>query len=165
MAQVTEGTQTGVSTSPGSTLSWQERWESLKAGLVGAIAAGLLFGLLALLETQILAHWPISAAELNHSWGISLLISSAIAMLAGFLFAVTYRYVIRQNQNHHLGSGAVMAFGLVRGLAQVDVGVQAQLAPLLLVIFVLESVALFAGIRLVIDWTIAQKWLKSCSTP
>jgi hypothetical protein len=133
MAQVTEGAQTGISTSPGSTLSWQERWESLKAGLVGAIAAGILFGLIALLETQLRTHLPDFSTGLNRSLGISTLISLAIAMLAGFLFAVTYRYVIRQDQNLHLGSGAVMAFGLVRGLAQMDMGVQAQLAPVSLV--------------------------------
>lgn len=164
MAQVTDGAGSGVSDNFTATLSWRERWESLKAGMVGAIAAGLLFSLLTVLETQALAlDLPIRLSGLHRAWGISFLISLAIAMLAGFLFAVTYRYVIRQDQNFHLGSGAVMAFGLVRGLAQVDVGVQAQFAPVTLVIMVLESVLLFAGLRLVLDGAIAQGWLRPFS--
>ncbi len=164
MAQVTNGARNGVPANFTATLSWQERWESLKAGMVGAIAAGLLFSLLALLETQLLAlDWPILLAGVHRSWGVPFLISLAIVMLAGFLFAVTYRYVIRQDQNFHLGSGAVMAFGLVRGLAQIDVGVQAQFAPATLVLMVLESVLLFAGLRLVLDGAIRQGWLKPFS--
>lgn len=164
MAQITDRPQTAFPTNLSSTLSWQERWESLKAGIIGAIAAGLLFSLLTLLETKILhTYLPVSLTESGRSWGIPFLISLAIATLAGFLFAVTYRYVIRQDQNFHLGSGAVMAFGLVRGLAQVDVGVQAEFAPLTLVMMVLDSVLLFAGLRLVLDWAIAQGWLKPFS--
>jgi hypothetical protein len=145
-------------------LSWRERLESLKAGIVGAIAAGLLFGLLTLMETKLLAiYLPTSLYPANRDWGISFLASLAIAGLAGFLFAVTYRYVIRQDRNVHLGSGAVMAFGLVRGLAQVDVGVQAQLPPLALILMVVESLLLFAGLRLVLDWAIAREWLKPFS--
>jgi hypothetical protein len=164
MAQVTNGVRQGVSGNFTTTLSWRERWESLKAGMIGAIAAGLMFGLLTLLETQLLAlDLPIRLSEFHRAWGVPLLISLAIAMLAGFLFAVTYRYVIRQDQNFHLGSGAVMAFGLVRGLAQMDVGVQVQFAPVTLVIMVLESVLLFAGLRLVLDRAITQGWLKPFS--
>lgn len=165
MAQVTDGSQKGISTSHGSTLSWQERWNSLQAGITGAIAAGLLFSLLTLLETELLTlDRPALLAMFHRTWGISFLISLAIAVLTGFLFAVTYRYVIRQDQNFHLGSGAVMAFGLVRGLAQVDIGVQAQFAPFTLVLMVLESVLLFTGLRLILDWAIAQGWLKPFST-
>ncbi len=165
MAQVTDGTRKVISASLMGTLSWQERWQSLKAGMVGAIAAGLLFGLLTVLETQLLAlDLPIFLSGFHRAWGVSFLISLAIAMLAGFLFAVTYRYVIRQDQNFHLGSGAAMAFGLVRGLAQVDVAVQAQFAPVTLVLLVLESVLLFAGLRLVLDGAIAQGWLKPFSS-
>lgn len=164
MAQVTDGSQKIIPTNSAPTLSWQERWESLKAGIVGAIAAGLLFGLLTLLETKLLiTDLAVSPSESGRPWEIPFLISLAIATLAGFLFAVTYRYVIRQDQNSHLGSGAVMAFGLVRGLAQVDVGAQAQFSPLTLVMMVLDSVLLFAGLRLVLDWAIAQGWLKPFS--
>ncbi len=165
MAQVTDGARKVISANLTGTLSWQERWESLKAGIVGAISAGLLFGLLTFLENQLLAlDLPILLSGVHRAWGVSFLISLAIALLAGFLFAVTYRYVIRQDQNFHLGSGAVMAFGLVRGLAQVDVGVQAQFAPVTLVLLVLDSVLLFAGLRLMLDWAIAQGWLKPFST-
>lgn len=164
MPQVTDSSQDVIATRFVSALSWRERWESLKAGIVGAIAAGLLFSLFTLLETKLLTFYlPALLSGLNRPWGIPFLISLAIAMLAGFLFAVTYRYVIRQDQNFHLGSGAVMAFGLVRGLAQVDMGVQAQFAPFSLVIMVLESVLLFTGLRLVLDGAIAQGWLKPFS--
>jgi hypothetical protein len=137
----------------------------LKAGIAGAIAAGLLFALLTLLNQFLAQSFPVFLAGLHRSWEISLLISLAIATLSGFLFAVTYRYVIRQDQNLHLGSGAVMAFALVRGLAQVDVSVQTQLVPLLPVVMVVESILLFAGLRLVLDWAIAQGWVKPCSNP
>jgi hypothetical protein len=164
MAQVTDNAHAEMLSGEGANLSWRERLESLKAGMVGAIAAGVLFSLLKLLNTKLLTvYLPATRFQTNHPWGIPLLISLAIAVLAGFLFAVTYRYVIRQDRNMHLGSGAVMAFGLVRGLAQLDVGVQAQLPPLALVLMVVESVALFAGLRLVLDWAIGQRWLQTFS--
>ena len=149
-----------INQSEGSALSWMERWESLKAGGIGAIAAGMLFALFTIINhTWILT--PTSPLALQpDNLGVTVAVSGAIAILSGFLFAVTYRYVIRHDQNVHLKSGAVAAFGLVRGLAQLDLGCQSGVAPLPLLAMLLESFVLFAGVRVVLDWAIAQSKVK-----
>jgi hypothetical protein len=38
------------------------------------------------------------------------------------LFGVTYRYIIQEDSNPQLKAGAVLAFGLVRGLTVLDIG-------------------------------------------
>nr|WP_228035184.1 hypothetical protein [Oculatella sp. LEGE 06141] len=137
-----------------------ERIESLKAGLIGAIATALVYtsclvghSLLPQLNSALLSV----PARLMSWTGI---LSFANAVFAGFLFGVTYRYVIRADQNSHLKSGAVLAFGLVRGLAQVDMGVAVQDSPLTLIVLAAESVVLFAIARLVLDWALQQGWVK-----
>ena len=88
----------------------------------------------------------------------------AIAGASGFLFGVTYRYVIRRDRNPHLNSGAVLAFGLVRGLAQVDTTLGGVLdgttSVLTLVVMVLESIVLFAVAGRMLDWAMARDWIK-----
>jgi hypothetical protein len=137
-----------------------DRWESLKAGLVGAGSSLLLVGLMGLVGTgwtrwrAIPALWPTPQA------GLGFWVSGAIAALAGFLFAVTYRYVIREDQNPHLKSGAVGAFGLVRGLAQVDVTWQTAEMPWRLLASVVYSLVLFAVVQVMVDRAIAQHWIQ-----
>lgn len=138
--------------------TWVERWQSLKAGVMGAIAAALIFGLLLQVNAWVTLQLPQFAGLLTGQSGVAVLVSGAIAKLSGFLFAVTYRYVIRRDQNPHLRSGAVGAFGLVRGLAMVEMSWQ-QLHPCVLGMLVIESFLLFGGIRLVLDWSFAQGWL------
>lgn len=48
--------------------------------------------------------------------------SGAIAFFSGLLFGVTYRYLIRSDKNPQLKAGGVLAFGLVRGLTQIELG-------------------------------------------
>ncbi len=146
-------------------LSWIERWESLKAGGIGAIAAGTLFALftvvnLTLVDRQWIVTPTHSLALHPDNLGVTIAVSGSIAILSGFLFAVTYRYVIRHDQNVHLKSGAVAAFGLVRGLAQLDLGWQTEVAPLSLIALLLESLVLFAGVRVALDWAIAHSKVK-----
>lgn len=90
----------------------------------------------------------------------NLVIGGSIAAFSGFLFGITYRYVIRQDHNPHLKSGAVLAFGLVRGLVQVECGLQAHLPLLSLAISAGESILLFAIARTGVDLTIQQGWVK-----
>lgn len=130
-------------------LTWEERIESLKAGALSAGAIALFLPL-TLLINQYLLPLP---------WNINL-ISGAIALLAGFLFGVTYRYIIRQDDNSHLRSGAVLAFGLVRGLAQIDVGLKTQDALLPLVAMALESLLMFAIARFVLDGGMRLNWIR-----
>lgn len=133
-------------------LSWEERVESLKAGVLSAASVTLIFPLTALLNDFLASHYP--SPTMNY-W-----ISGAIAIFAGFLFGVTYRYIIREDQNSHLKSGAVLAFGLVRGLAQVEMSIAAGSAWIPIVSYASESVLLFAIARLVLDGGMAIGWIQ-----
>ena len=122
-----------------------ERIESLKAGGLGAIATTIGFSLLALIPIQ-----PIALPLLE--------VQEAIALVTGFLFGVTYRYIVRQDDNSHLREGAVLAFGLVRGLAQVESSLMAQ--PLLAGTVVLESVVMMAIACVGLEVAMRRGWLK-----
>jgi hypothetical protein len=139
---------------------WAERIESLKAGAFSAVATSFCFGLTIVIhQTFALVNLPVANAQpFVASWGW--VVSWAIAALSGFLFGVTYRYIIRQDQNPHLKTGAVMAFGLVRGLAQTDLGLSIGSSWLPLALGVPESILLFAVARLVTDWALHQGWVK-----
>jgi hypothetical protein len=118
-----------------------ERLESLKIGLVGGCSVAVISILLALIHS--LTPLRLSPVLLQ---GITedALISGAIAFISGFLFGVTYRYVVRAAPNPQLKSGAVLAFGLVRGLAQLDLGWRLQEDIWLLLLLAGESVVMFA---------------------
>jgi len=134
-----------------------ERLESLKAGAISAISALVAYSSLALASL-----WLTHFQEGEIAWsGTGLGISSSIALLNGFLFGVTYRYIIRADQNPHLKSGAVLAFGLVRGLAQVEGAPQLWESPWLAGLQVIESIGLFITARLVLDWAMQRGWLKA----
>lgn len=135
-----------------------ERIESVKAGLIGAIAFTL--AALVLLVVQGLVSDLI--LKLNTNFGVISWISAiqlAIGAVSGFLFGVTYRYIIRSDRNSHLQDGAVLAFALVRGLALVERNL--VLAELLsLAGLVLQSIVCFAIARLILDLAIARKLIK-----
>lgn len=143
---------------------WQERIESIKAGLLGAIACTITALLLSLLEATLLPELHHTATGESPVSLISPLpwqsLGWAIASLTGFLFAVTYRYVIREDPSSHLRSGAVLAFGLVRGMAQVDIAWLLQEDWLLLLVMLGESLALMAIARIALDIGLSQGWLQ-----
>ncbi|WP_448562681.1 hypothetical protein [Trichothermofontia sp.] len=119
----------------------KERLESFKVGLLAAVVALLSFGLLdrgVRLLPLPTAPWAIAPGMLPIG------IEAAIVFLSGFLFGVTYRYGVRRDRNPHLKAGVVLAFGLVRGLAQLEVGVRATALLPHLGWWVLESLVLFA---------------------
>jgi hypothetical protein len=122
-----------------------ERIESLKAGSLGAIATTIAFSLMALIPIQPIA-FPLIGVRV------------AIALVTGFLFGVTYRYIVRQDDNSHLREGAVLAFGLVRGLAQAEDTLITQ--PLLTGAVVLESVAMMAIACVGLEVAMRRGWLK-----
>lgn len=130
-----------------------ERLESLKAGLWGGLTVLGAFSL-ATVANSILGGQP----EIDLL--VSLAIRSAIALLSGFLFGVTYRYAIRDDRNPHLKSGVVLAFGLVRGLAQVDGALEGAKAPLFVGVWAIESVLFFAMASGLLDWAIDRGWVK-----
>jgi hypothetical protein len=127
-----------------------ERIESIKAGSLGGIAAGIVYGLTILVDRSWLSIHPKPLLNLG--------LEVASAIVSGFLFGVTYRYVIRTDRNNHLNSGAVLAFGLVRGLAQLDLSQfvsQVWMDGLL----VGRSVVLFAISRYAIDYAMGAGWV------
>jgi hypothetical protein len=141
-----------------------ERIESLKAGVIAAAAMGVaLAGIWGL-------RLPIGPGPTRIWW-----LEGASALIAGFLFGITYRYIVRQDQNSHLKSGAILAFGLVRGLAQISPmiaeGLQQINGPLpldraLLLdvgrcgLIVLESITLFAVAQLALDQALNRSWVQ-----
>ena len=135
-----------------------ERTESLKAGIFSALTLMLAYSLTTLGNSLVLAKQFEVLAPLQITTVLSLLVKIAIAFFSGFLFGVTYRYVIRDNENEYLKDGVVMAFGLVRGLAPAEV--EPNLAFWLCVVLVIESILCFAIARLIIDWAIDRHWVK-----
>ncbi|PSB10719.1 hypothetical protein C7B62_08470 [Pleurocapsa sp. CCALA 161] len=139
-----------------------ERIESVKAGLIGAGAftlAKLLFLAAQDLSASFIPALHFNAGVMNGIWRIELAIEIAIGVVSGFLFGVTYRYVIRSDRNSHLKDGAVLAFGLVRGLALVETNL--VLSELLsLGGLVLQSIVCFAIARLILDLAILRKLIK-----
>ena len=135
-----------------------ERIESVKAGIVGAGAfsvAKLVLFLARNVAVNIFPELGLSVVTIDLTW----LVGLAIGAVSGFLFGVTYRYIIRSDRNSHLNDGAVLAFGLIRGLALIENDL--NLSELLsLGSLVLESIVCFAIARLVLDLTIARKYLK-----
>ena len=132
-------------------ITLKERIESLKAGGIAGTAFGITYGL-SVLANQALG---LNSAET--------LIKLAIALLSGFLFGVTYRYIIRTDSNSHLKEGAILAFGLVRGG-----GLAEMTDPLLdngvfLAIVLLEGIIGFAIARFCLDIALARQWLKPFS--
>ena len=128
-----------------------ERIESVKAGSLGGTATG--FGYcLTIAADRFLGTGPTQSL-------VSLGLETAIAIVCGFLFGVTYRYVIRTDLNDHLNSGAVFAFGLVRGLAQVDVD-EFELSQVWMDgLIVGKSVLLFAIARYLLDRALVAGWV------
>lgn len=137
-----------------------ERIESIKAGTVAALSFFLGYGIATLGNILVLSEQFETLANLKVTNGIHFLVSMAIACLSGFLFGVTYRYIIREDPNPHLKTGAVFAFGLVRGLGQVEVGLNFPDAFWSFGILGGESILLFAIARLLLDWTMQLGWVK-----
>jgi hypothetical protein len=128
-----------------------ERIESVKAGSLSGIATGMAYG--AILGLDRLAFS-------QHSGVLSsVALEIAIAITGGFLFGVTYRYIIRTDRNDHLNSGAVLAFGLVRGLAQVNVR-DLEISQIgLNSLTVAENILLFTIARYTLDYALAARWI------
>lgn len=138
-------------------LSNAERIESLKAGMIAALALTVTYIAIAAVNALVLAVEFEPLRGLQLSIDINLLVRVAIAFLSGFLFGITYRYVIREDKNSHLKDGAVLAFGLVRGLAPVEA---VQPITWLLAVFGIESILCFLVARLALDWAIERHWVK-----
>lgn len=131
-------------------LSAQERIESVKAGLIAAIAGGL----------TTLFFWGIKIAFTDVSPTPESILAIAITIFCAFLFGITYRYIIRQDANPHLRSGALGAFALVRGLSQIEATWGDALPLISYAVMLGESFGLFAIAQLTLDWTIDRGFVK-----
>jgi hypothetical protein len=129
-----------------------ERLASLKVGFVsGGTIAIACFGV-ATLKGWVLGE-PLGFWELG--W------NALFAGVSGFLFGITYRHIIRHDRDAHLQSGAVGAFGLVRGLAMLPVPQWERWEPWLVAGLTLgESLLLFSLGRWMLDWCLAQGWVQ-----
>ncbi|WP_204139806.1 hypothetical protein [Halomicronema sp. CCY15110] len=142
-----------------------ERIESAKVAIAGGLVAGFI-GLAWLLLSRY-AQAEVSWAGLRGGWSLAnltLLVNGEIAALSGSLFALTYRYAIRQDDNPQLRSGVVLAFTLVRGLAEVDAS--SAIAQHFWPFFTAggESFLLFGGCAIALNFAFAQQWLKLFGT-
>jgi hypothetical protein len=127
----------------------QERLESLKAGIVSGIVTTTI--------------WIASALAAGPRLGLDrpgLFLAAGIAGFSGFLFGVTYRYVIRHDRNPHLQSGAVGAFALVRGLAQIEPLLRQESIPWELALILLgQNMVMFTVARWGLDGLSDRGWL------
>jgi hypothetical protein len=129
-----------------------ERIESVKAGILSSAVFGTVNTMFILINNSLAINAPI--------WQIvsvaDFLTKLAIAFISGFLFGVTYRYIIRSDRNTHLQDGSVLAFGLVRGLALIE----GTAFTALYLLLILESIISFAAARFSLDLALKFKIIK-----
>ena len=137
-----------------------ERIESLKAGIIAAASLTLAYSITTVGNTLVLAEQFDALAALQIPTVVNLLVRVVIAFSSGFLFGVTYRYVIRDDENSHLKSGAVLAFGLVRGLALLEVEPDLTDHFWSMGVLGVESFLYFPIARFTLDWALHRRWVK-----
>lgn len=129
------------------------RIDSIKSGLVGAGILGVIASIVWTIATITALPLPLPNSLLG--W----LVNLAVALCSGFFFGVTYRYIVRQDDNLHLGSGAVGAFAFVRSLAQIEATWDDSFALLTWLLITGESFLWFATARYTLDWALGKRWL------
>ena len=135
-----------------------ERIESIKAGIIAAVVGIAVSFVFVGLDSVLVVAQPLSQRIIFEA-----IQRVTVATVCSFLFGVTYRYIVRQDQNPHLRSGAVGAFALTRGLSQlenVDLSTLVLSGAGSLAIPLVESFGLFLTIRLILDLGLKQQWLK-----
>ncbi|MTJ52581.1 hypothetical protein FJR38_07880 [Anabaena sp. UHCC 0253] len=141
-----------------------ERLESLKAGVIGSISLSLAFLSTSFINVLWLdKYFPLVDYYKIDPVNLQMLLNGVIAGFSGFLFGVTYRYIIRIDVNPHLKTGGVWAFGLVRGLTQIEVGWDINNSVWPFLILAGESILWFALAAFALDTAILLKWLKPFS--
>ncbi|MBW4684778.1 MAG: hypothetical protein KME40_06670 [Komarekiella atlantica HA4396-MV6] len=137
-----------------------ERLESLKAGIIGGLSLCFAFVITSLINTLVLAKYFQTLANLHVSVNWHCWVSGAVACFSGLLFGITYRYIIRSDNNPQLKAGGVLAFGLVRGLTQIELGLNSANKVLPCLVLALESVLWFVVGAIALDTAIQLGWLK-----
>ena len=125
-------------------ITLKERIESIQVGSISALAF-LVPYLLFLIVDRLLLGESLTLI------GAFVKISGAI--ISGFLFGVTYRYVVRNDDNPHLKDGTVVAFALVRGLVPLQLSTDLIADSGRLSLFLGESFICFLSSRLLLELT------------
>ncbi|MFS0517111.1 hypothetical protein ACEYW6_20670 [Nostoc sp. UIC 10607] len=141
-----------------------ERIESLKAGVIGGLSVCFSFAIASLLNTFVLTKYFQTLACLQSEVGWHLWVSGAVATFTGLLFGVTYRYIIRSDKNPQLKAGGVLAFGLVRGLTQIELGLNSNSTIWPFLVLAGESLLWFAFAAIALDIAIQLRWVKPFSS-
>ncbi|MEH2462840.1 hypothetical protein [Nostoc sp.] len=141
-----------------------ERIESLKAGIIGGLSVCFAFAIASLLNTLVLAKYFQTLACLQSDLNWHLWVSCAVASFTGFLFGVTYRYIIRSDQNPQIKAGGVLAFGLVRGLTQIELGWNSNSTIWPFSVLAFESVWWFGIAAIALNIAIQLRWVKPFSS-
>jgi hypothetical protein len=137
-----------------------ERLESLKAGIIGGFSLGMAFLITSFVKAFLVKwYWPTLIVEDFTQLSFNFLVAGVSACFSGLLFGVTYRYIIRTDQNPQLKTGAVFAFSLVRGLTQIEIGWNAG-AVLPFLLLAGESFLWFAWAGVILDTAISRGWVK-----
>ena len=137
-----------------------ERIESVKACLMAAITFTGVDLIAIFLNNFLFILWGIPFPLLRVTSQLDSLVAVATALVSGFLFGVTYRYIIRNDRNSHLKDGAVMAFGLVRGLALLEATLDKSDQFWSLAILIIEAIIGFAIARYSLDFALQRKFIK-----
>ncbi len=125
-------------------ITLKERIESIQVGSISALAFVVPY-LLFLIVDRLFLGESITVI------GTFVKISGAI--ISGFLFGVTYRYVVRNDDNPHLKDGTVAAFALVRGLVPLQLSTDLIADSGTLSLFLGESFICFLSSRLLLELT------------
>ena len=125
-------------------ITLKERIESIQVGSISALAF-LVPYLLFLTVDRLFLGESLTVI------GAFVKISGAI--ISGFLFGVTYRYVVRNDDNPHLKDGTVAAFALVRGLVPLQLSTDLIADAWQLSLFLGESFICFLSSRLLLELT------------
>jgi hypothetical protein len=125
-------------------ITLKERIESLQVGSISALA--------------FVIPYLVFLGIHNLFFGESITLISAFvkisgAIISGFLFGVTYRYVVRHDDNPHLKDGTVAAFALVRGLVPLQLSADLIAEGWQLSLFLGESFICFLICRLLLELT------------
>jgi hypothetical protein len=144
----------------------KERLESLKAAAVSGAAAGAIAAALLLYRQSqgVGVAAAIAALTTGGIGSLSVWLSAAIAGLSGALFGLTYRYAVGRSQYGQLQAGVVLAFGLVRGLALVDVGSALAQQGWPFAAAVAESLLLFGASAAALNLCLQNRWIQPFSS-
>lgn len=137
-----------------------ERNESLKAGILAAFSFALADLAFIFSNTFVLARQWQSLSSLHVDVGMHIFLQGGIGAISGLLFGITYRYIIRGDNNFHLKDGAVLAFGIVRALALLETTMIFTERFWSWTILSIESIICFAIARWSIDVALKHKLIK-----